>query len=350
MAGWVFTGYPGGSQQLFAGDEFPFKQSPCKMVLHSTETDGYPQYARNKAPHVTANPGDRTWRQHRPLDKPSWSLAVGPVSTNSMGAIQIEIIGRAATLKDLNQASLDWLGGLIRYLMQQANIPMQSSVSFGGAETYGTNGTVRLSSAAWTGYRGILGHQHVPGNSHWDPGDLDGSVPFNQSRWFKAIAGTGSVESGEDDMKLMHSTNRGYAAVGAGYYYGIGSMAQVYALQKIWGASTPVTNEEFDIVRAASIQGDFGPRVADEIWGKILNKAESPDGTSAGPASAGDWLRSVTLNTEILKKGVKVDVDEGEISEALIDALNEKGLSISEEGLAEIVNALKNVTYQTKAV
>lgn len=321
MAGWVFTGYPGGSQEVFAGDNFDFKQAPCKMVLHSTETDAYPQYAYNKAPHATANPKARTWRQHRRLDKPSWSLQApaGKVSTNSLGAIQVEIIGRAATLKDLDQASLDWLGGLIRFLMQQAGVPMQSSVSFGGAETYGTAGTVRLSANAWTNYRGILGHQHVPNNSHWDPGDLDGGVPFNQSRWFKAIAGiSGSgtepepIDLGDYDMKLMSATNRGFAAVGAGYFFGISTMDQVYALQKVWGDSTPVSDAEFDMIAAASLNGRYG-------------------------------------NIQVTVPPVQVDVDETEIAEAVIEAINGEGLSLSAEGLAKIVAGVRQITYKTTA-
>jgi hypothetical protein len=111
------------------------------------------------------------------------------VATNSGGAIQVEIIGYASTLKDIDQDDLNWLGGLIRMVMQQTGIPIQSSVTFGGVETYGIYGAKRLSAARWNSYVGILGHQHVPLNLHWDPGALD------IEQWLTAIHGPVTIPS-----------------------------------------------------------------------------------------------------------------------------------------------------------
>lgn len=189
MAGWVTAGYPGGSVEVTTGDTFPWKQAPCKLVLHTTEGGSYPNWGYNKSSHVTIHPRQRTWRQHRRLDQPAWTLKApaGAVSTNSMGAIQIEIIGYAATIKDLDGDDLAYLIGFIRFILAQTGIQSTCTVLFGGPETAGVNGTRRMSAAAWTAYRGILGHQHVPNNDHWDPGD----IPM-QAKWLPMIQG-GSV-------------------------------------------------------------------------------------------------------------------------------------------------------------
>jgi len=184
MATWVTDKYPGGVKKTMAGDSFSFKTPPCIFVLHSTETDSFPNYPYNKAPHVTADPYKEQWQQHQSLDRPAWALKASGVSTNSWGAIQIEIVGRAATLFQLPDKQLKWLAGLIRMLMQQTGIPIQCSVQFGGSEAYG-QWPGRLTANEWYAYKGILGHQHVPGNTHWDPGDLD-----MYGRWLPAILGT----------------------------------------------------------------------------------------------------------------------------------------------------------------
>jgi len=43
----------------------------------------------------------------------------------------------------------------------------------GSPTSYGTNNGVRLGWGAWAKYEGWLGHQHVPGNVHGDPGNID---------------------------------------------------------------------------------------------------------------------------------------------------------------------------------
>src|SRR5690606_40177722 len=39
--------------------------------------------------------------------------------------------------------------------------------------SYGPGSSPRLSKAAFHSYAGILRHQHIPGNSHWDPGEIN---------------------------------------------------------------------------------------------------------------------------------------------------------------------------------
>lgn len=181
MATWVDHLYPGGSRQIFGPATLSFKKSPAIFVLHTTETMGFPAYPHGNEPHLTVDPRRRTWRQHIPLNKAAYALKAAAVSTNTWGAIQVEIIGYAATMKDIAQPDLDWLGGLLRMVADQTNIPLISHVTFAGPSAYGVNGAVRLSNNEWLNYVGFLGHQHVPGNSHWDPGALD------ITQWMNAI-------------------------------------------------------------------------------------------------------------------------------------------------------------------
>lgn len=201
---WIYDAYPGGTRQQFTNpDRLAWRQQPCKLVLHTTEGGNYPSTATydngRKAPHFTIDPWNRTWRQHYPLSEAAWALkATSLVSTNTMGAVQVEIIGtcdpRNAALATkyvpgLRGDNLTWLLGLLRTIAGKAGIPWQAPgltwIEY--PASYGTGAVQRLSPAAWTAYRGLVGHQHVPGNSHGDPG----KIPIDQ--WL------GTAQEGEED-------------------------------------------------------------------------------------------------------------------------------------------------------
>jgi hypothetical protein len=184
MGVWLAAGYPGG-QVVTTGDPMlAFKTPPRIGVLHSTEGDSFPHYDPGKAPHATVDPLRSQWQQHFQQDRAAFALrAPGGISTNTWGAIQVEIVGRAATLKDLSGEPLNYLLGFLNFFFTSAGIPLVSSVQFGGGETYGLDGSVRLSRDAWYAYTGILGHQHVPANLHWDPG----AIPIQA--WLGAMVG-----------------------------------------------------------------------------------------------------------------------------------------------------------------
>jgi hypothetical protein len=52
-------------------------------------------------------------------------------------------------------------------------IDNKSPVTWGGSEAAGYNGKYRISDDAYQHASGLLGHQHVPENDHWDPGHID---------------------------------------------------------------------------------------------------------------------------------------------------------------------------------
>lgn len=209
MRAWIHDGYPGGSRQEFGNPiNLAWKQPPSKLVLHTTEGAGYPSAAvyddGRRAPHVTVDPWVRTWRQHYPLTEAAWALkAPGTVSTNTLGAVQVEIIGtcdgrntRLPFVPGIAGADRAYLVGLLRHIAREAGIPWQAPGLTWRPypESYGVSASQRLSEAAWTAYRGLIGHQHVPGNSHGDPG----AVPI--TAWLALGEPTPAPPTVEDDM------------------------------------------------------------------------------------------------------------------------------------------------------
>lgn len=157
-----------------------------KLVLHTTEggsiTGAVGAYLRhNSWPHVTVDPGSRERVQHLPLDVPARSLRNSgtPGETNrAPTVVQVEIVGHAADTLRWSSATLDWLGAeVVGPICRAASIPLRADVTFYGTDAAWTLATVdarqRLTRAEWEQYEGILGHQHVPEQTHWDPGALD---------------------------------------------------------------------------------------------------------------------------------------------------------------------------------
>ena len=152
-----------------------------KFLIHTTEggsiAGAVSAYQKNNSwPHLTVDA--RVGRTpeicgHLDLDVPARSLRnmAGGVQTNTDGVIQIEVVGSAS-----NPAAIDWswigrevVGPICRTL----GIPLVSGVAWVPyPASYGINARQRLSAAAWTSYRGVLGHQHAPENDHGDPGAI----------------------------------------------------------------------------------------------------------------------------------------------------------------------------------
>lgn len=169
-------------------DEFKnsgsYYDSPWRGVLHTTEGDTYAgargAFAAGMAPHFTTSfEGGRfqVW-QHIPLDRAARALAhpAGTVETNRLRCIQIEIVGHAATAGTLQHEYLDGIGKLMRWIESNTQIqrvaPAFHSDKDGIVLARDTS-PIRFQANEWTGFSGWCGHQHVPVNSHWDPGAID---------------------------------------------------------------------------------------------------------------------------------------------------------------------------------
>lgn len=152
------------------------------LVVHTTETKpGTAQAVARillrdgKAPHQVYDPSDGTvvhchdWHMSGAALK---NLA-GGVETNRRGGVkQVEIVGYAAEVPFYGASWYENLGRYLNRVCDQTGTPKTFPYPFvpGG---YGTGAPQRLSNQQWLAVEGIVGHQHVPENSHWDPGGLD---------------------------------------------------------------------------------------------------------------------------------------------------------------------------------
>ncbi len=126
---------------------------------------------------VTVN-GVRTFRvwQHISLRKAGRALKnlSGGVQTNREGCIQIEIVGQAVNPFTDDPVMVEGMAKLMRWIEQETDIPRSSGVTFHAyPSSYGNGMKQRLTFDQWRNYAGWLGHQHVPENSHGDPGAID---------------------------------------------------------------------------------------------------------------------------------------------------------------------------------
>jgi hypothetical protein len=142
-----------------------------KIVHHTTEGGGISgaeaAYRANggDAPHFTFDHDANVLHQHVPLNRASRSLKhpAGTPETNRAHAIQIEHIGFAASSGSWSSTAYGRIAALCRWIEANAGVPRSCDVSF-------TNGAPRLSGREFFQYAGHIGHMHVPGNDHVDPG------------------------------------------------------------------------------------------------------------------------------------------------------------------------------------
>ena len=176
------------------------RDAPSRIVIHTTETNQLPGYSNGgSAPHFTVgvgHPGSlvhepmgavRVW-QHFSLDRTARALRhpKGTAETNHMGAhcIQIEcvtyigdqpahgIVGNRGKLPPPLEAAL---AGLVREIVTTlGDINIDERPGLWTADnSHGANARQRLTDDQWESFNGICGHQHVPHNTHWDPGAFD---------------------------------------------------------------------------------------------------------------------------------------------------------------------------------
>ncbi|MBV9718352.1 MAG: N-acetylmuramoyl-L-alanine amidase [Candidatus Eremiobacteraeota bacterium] len=113
------------------------------------------------------------------------------VQTNKQSAIQIEIAGHAKDAPGFSKAYLDGIAALMRWIEENASVGRTTEVMFvsPGQET-------RLSDERWLAYKGWCGHQHVPHNSHEDPGAIN--IDYLLARSSTGFVG-GSGAQNEDE-------------------------------------------------------------------------------------------------------------------------------------------------------
>lgn len=186
------------------------KQNP-KVVLHTTETSGWPSYAGwTVNPHATVMPVPGVGVKvhgHVPFTSASFSLRnlAGGVETNREFAFQFELIGTSDPNAPRNQyywpnadkaVLLDLFDKVIKPMSDSFGIPLHAPdfqaypASAGARKPSGPSNTVRMSGAGWEQFTGYCGHQHVPENVHGDPG----AFPWDRMMRY--------VQEREDNMPL----------------------------------------------------------------------------------------------------------------------------------------------------
>jgi len=187
--------YPGADrnvQNLYA--QYPalwaasrFMADVNLLVLHTTEGNGWEGYASGTmAPTFTYDPRSHQMRQHFPINMAGRALVDAGVGTNRNNCAQIEIIGHAVQGGPLDAQAIADLGGLVAWLHQEWSVPLVAPYAF-------TVPAHRMSLAEWTACRGVVGHEHVYGNDHWDPGAMNVGAILNAAH---SSSGPGGIVSG----------------------------------------------------------------------------------------------------------------------------------------------------------
>jgi hypothetical protein len=152
----------------------PFKigGGASKIVLHTTETAVKPNWEQQQSgiPHITVDLREgETW-QHLPFDTAAYTLEGGnydsPNSDCGDPTIQVEIVGYAADSPRWSDREYERLASLLRWLCDTLRIPFAFPLSFAAVAS-------RPSIAEFKTLAGIVGHEHVHGEDHTDPGALD---------------------------------------------------------------------------------------------------------------------------------------------------------------------------------
>lgn len=162
-------------------DSGTFIAGPYRIVLHSTEGASYAgarsaYRSARVSPHFTASyeAGRFQLWQHVALDRAATALEhrAGTVHTNRQSAIQIEVVAFAA--KPAWPAGLiSGVADLINWIMAQTGAQPTAARFIPYPASYGESNGVRFSTAEWLAFNGVCGHQHVPNQSHGDPGAIN---------------------------------------------------------------------------------------------------------------------------------------------------------------------------------
>ena len=152
--------------------------APPRCVLHTDEVGAHTRRlaeTHQNPPQLWVNPKTKERYQIIPLNRTGQALRRDTaLETNHMGrCVQVEIAGWAKDTHQWPQAWHDWLAlEVMLPIHEHAGIPLTTWEPYRGGEGYGVGASQRMSPEQWTRFTGFCGHQHVPGNSHWDPGKL----------------------------------------------------------------------------------------------------------------------------------------------------------------------------------
>lgn len=177
------------------------------LVLHTTEgttlAGAKATLDRNRSwSHWLIDPATGKWETlvHSGSARSLRNLSGGVETNNRGGVWQVEIVGKAADVPNYSDRWYQVLAEWVVAICEEKGIPRKFPYPFAGSDAYGTKGKVRLSNQEWLEVEGIIGHQHVPENTHWDPGRIDRLIPL--------VTGEAAVAHDQDSSELQTYLNR----------------------------------------------------------------------------------------------------------------------------------------------
>lgn len=305
------TWFPGATRDVKGSDAGPFSGGPLKIVVHTTEGDGWPSYQGGAtAPHFTCHwDGSRfIIRQHVRLDRASKSLANerGGVETNQDGAIQIELRGTCDPTYRNGGKGTFWpdapakakaaLAGFLKALASLVGVPLKTVAFQAYPASYGRRGrtnNVRMSLSQWDNFSGICGHQHVPENYHGDPGDLDvadlldgeatpvkvqpvrppktsgkkaPAFPLPRGHYFGPKTGPNYSHSGYRSSADRAGLRAWQAQMRTGRAVGGAKIAWSIAVDGLYGPQTAKVVRQFQAEKGLEVDGLIGPETWAAAW------------------------------------------------------------------------------------
>lgn len=190
---WFEKSFPGSLMRLTA--------KTMVLVLHTTEGPSWPGYNGGAtSPNYTGQPPlpgiKGEWRAHCNDERSSRALEnrIGGVQTNTQSAVQVELLGTCdpkhrkswngkgkvlagvhyVFWPDATDEQLKWLADFVADMNKRHGLAIKAPFKFNAyPSSYGDNQGDRMSFTEWNNFTGICGHQHVPENSHGDPGNLN---------------------------------------------------------------------------------------------------------------------------------------------------------------------------------
>lgn len=180
-----------------------YNGAPYRIVIHTVEgdpgtIDGCRALASSHGspPQLWYHPRLRWLGQGLPLDRSGYALAhpSGAPETNKAGALQVEVFGFAADTPgwtvEADNLGTDVVGSIVAAGWP---VDLERRAPTTGSDGYGSDGAVRGSWDQWAAFTGVCVHASVPGNDHWDAGDLD------LERVTRAAGGAAGPQPTEDD-------------------------------------------------------------------------------------------------------------------------------------------------------
>lgn len=157
--------------------------SKWSLLLHTTEgstIEGAISALRknNSWSHFIYDPVSDRLVQAVPLNKAARSLRSGGNfgKTNAARVIQVEIVGFASKTTfwsaDINRKVGKMIRRIANHVPFDVSMPLEFYGDRSGFTVASEKAKQRMSWFNWYRFNAISGHQHAPGNSHWDPGQI----------------------------------------------------------------------------------------------------------------------------------------------------------------------------------